>query len=67
LRYDRIDAFWDTLPHECAHVKYDDGSSVAKPEAELKSDEFASSFSIPGSELDGFIARGRRLLSKTRI
>jgi HTH-type transcriptional regulator/antitoxin HigA len=64
LRYDRIDAFWHTLLHECAHVKYRDGlagdiyldidlvgdeagSSAAKPEAELKADEFAASFSIP--------------------
>ena len=83
LRYDRIDAFWHTLLHECAHVKYKDGltsdivdfdlvgdeadSSVAKPEAELKADEFASGFSIPRSELDGFIARVRPLFSKTRI
>ena len=25
LRYDRIDAFWHTLLHECAHVKHQDG------------------------------------------
>jgi HTH-type transcriptional regulator / antitoxin HigA len=83
LRYDRIDAFWHTLLHECAHVRYKDGLtedivdfdlvgdeadfSVAKPEAELKADEFASSFSIPKLELDGFIARVRPLFSKTRI
>jgi HTH-type transcriptional regulator/antitoxin HigA len=84
LRYDRIDAFWHTLLHECAHVKYKDGltgdvyldidlvgdeadSSAAKPDVELKADEFASSFSIPKSELDGFIARVRPLFSKTRI
>ena len=83
LRYDRIDAFWHTLLHECAHVKYKDGltsdivdfdlvgeaadSSVAKPEAELKADEFASGFSIPKSEMDEFIARVRPLFSKTRI
>ena len=84
LRYDRIDAFWHTLLHECAHVKYRDGltgevnidtdlvgdeadSSAAKPEAELKADEFASGFPIPKSELDGFIARVRPLFSKTRI
>ena len=83
LRYDRIDAFWHTLLHECAHVKHKDGltsdivdfdlvgdeadSSVAKPEAELKADEFASGFSISRSELDGFIARVRPLFSKTRI
>jgi HTH-type transcriptional regulator/antitoxin HigA len=83
LRYDRIDAFWDTLLHECAHVKYNDGltsdivdfdlvgdeadSSIAKPEAELKADEFDSGFSIPRSKLDGFIARVRPLFSKTRI
>jgi HTH-type transcriptional regulator/antitoxin HigA len=42
-------------------------ASVAKPEAELKADEFASGFSIPRSELDGFIARVRPLFSKTRI
>jgi HTH-type transcriptional regulator/antitoxin HigA len=84
LRYDRIDAFWHTLLHECAHVKYKDGltgevnidtdlvgdeadSSAAKPDAELKADEFASSFFIPKSELDSFIARVRPLFSKTRI
>lgn len=86
LRYDRIDAFWHTLLHECAHVKYKDGmtgeiyldidliqvgeetySAVPKPEAELKADEFASGFSIPQAELDGFIARVRPLFSKTRI
>jgi HTH-type transcriptional regulator/antitoxin HigA len=84
LRYDRIDAFWHTLLHECAHVKYKDGltgnvyldvdlvgdeadSSAARPEAELKADDFASGFSIPKSELEGFIARVRPLFSKTRI
>jgi HTH-type transcriptional regulator/antitoxin HigA len=84
LRYDRIDAFWHTLLHECAHVKYRDGlagdiyldidlvgdeagSSAAKPEAELKADEFAASFSIPRVELEGFISRVRPLFSKTRI
>jgi HTH-type transcriptional regulator/antitoxin HigA len=25
LRFDRIDAFWHTVLHECAHVKYSDG------------------------------------------
>ena len=25
MRYDRIDAFWHTLLHECAHVKHKDG------------------------------------------
>ena len=25
LRFDRIDAFWHTVLHECAHVKYRDG------------------------------------------
>ena len=71
LRYDRIDAFWHTLLHECAHVKYKDGltgeinidtdlvgedadSSAAKPEAEVKADEFASGFSIPKTELGRF-------------
>jgi HTH-type transcriptional regulator / antitoxin HigA len=42
-------------------------SSITKPEAESKADEFASTFSIPRSELDGFIARVRPLFSKTRI
>jgi HTH-type transcriptional regulator/antitoxin HigA len=84
LRYDRIDAFWHTLLHECAHVKYKDGltgdvnldidlvgeeadSSIARPEAELKADEFAASFSIPIEELENFISRVRPLFSKTRI
>jgi len=84
LRYDRIDAFWHTLLHECAHVKYKDGLTgeafldvdlvgdetklpTEKPEAERKADEFAASFSIPQTDLDGFIARVRPLFSKTRI
>jgi len=25
LRFDRIDGFWHTVLHECAHVKYKDG------------------------------------------
>jgi HTH-type transcriptional regulator/antitoxin HigA len=28
LRFDRIDAFWHTLLHECAHVKHGDGLEV---------------------------------------
>lgn len=84
LRFDRIDAFWHTLLHECAHVKHKDGLTgqafldidlvgdedkvpAEKPEAERKADEFAASFSIPQTDLDGFIARVRPLFSKTRI
>ena len=84
LRFDRIDAFWHTLLHECAHVKHKDGlagdvfvdvdlvgddSSPTAPKRpiEERADEFASSFSIPKIELDGFISRVRPLFSKTRI
>jgi HTH-type transcriptional regulator/antitoxin HigA len=84
LRFDRIDAFWHTLLHECAHVKHKDGlagdvfvdvdlvgddssPSAPKRPIEERADEFASNFSIPKFELDGFISRVRPLFSKTRI
>ena len=84
LRFDRIDAFWHTLLHECAHIKHKDGltgavvvdvdlvgddsaPSSTKPAEEVRADEFASNFSIPKAELDGFISRVRPLFSKTRI
>ncbi len=84
LRFDRIDAFWHTLLHECAHVKHKDGltgavvvdvdlvgddsaPSSTKPAEEVRADEFASNFSIPKAELDGFISHVRPLFSKTRI
>ena len=84
LRYDRIDAFWHTLLHECAHVKYKDSLagevvldvdlvgddaelSSLKSEVESRADEFASGFSVPKEELDGFIARVKPLFSKVRI
>lgn len=84
LRYDRIDAFWHTLLHECAHVKHKDGfagdavldvdlvgenasASVGKPPAEVRADDFAAGFSIPPTEMEGFVARVRPLFSKTRI
>jgi HTH-type transcriptional regulator/antitoxin HigA len=84
LRFDRIDAFWHTLLHECAHIKHKDGltgeifldidlvgddsePSSTKPPIELRADDFASNFSIPKAELDGFISRVKPLFSKTRI
>lgn len=84
LRFDRIDAFWHTLLHECAHVKHKDGltgevvldvdlvgddsvPSSTKPAEEVRADEFASNFSVPKAELDGFISRVKPLFSKTRI
>jgi HTH-type transcriptional regulator/antitoxin HigA len=33
----------------------------------MRADEFASNFSIPKAELDGFISRVKPLFSKTRI
>lgn len=84
LRFDRIDTFWHTLLHECAHVKHKDGltgevildidlvgdeaaPSATRPPIEMRADEFASNFSIPKAELDGFISRVKPLFSKTRI
>ena len=84
LRFDRIDAFWHTLLHECAHVQHKDGLTDGviidtdlvgdtavtvsdRPVIEVRADDFASSFSIPKAELDGFIIRVKPLFSKTRI
>ena len=80
MRFDRIDNFWFTLAHECAHVLHGDRSSVdvnlvgegaeasaEKPEAERRADEWAANFLLADDELDKFILRVSPLFSKKRI
>jgi HTH-type transcriptional regulator / antitoxin HigA len=51
LRYDRIDAFWHTLLHECAHVKHQDGlNGVVLLDTDLVGEESQSSGEKPPSE-----------------
>lgn len=79
-RYDRIDAFWHTLCHEFAHIRYKDAISVdsemaaadgeespEKPMIEVRADEAAASMLIPKDLMDSFILRVKPLFSKERI
>jgi HTH-type transcriptional regulator/antitoxin HigA len=79
LRYDRVDAFWHTVMHECSHIVHQDLISVdtdmigeakdhlATNETERRADYEASSSLIPPGELDSFIRRVAPLYSKVRI
>lgn len=71
LRFDRVDAFWQTILHEASHVKHREGqdapiidmdlidsdSPSEKPEFEQRADRDAAEFSIPSSKLNSFISR----------
>ena len=51
LRFDRIDAFWHTLLHECAHVKHKDGlTGEAVLDIDLVGDDSAPSSPKPAAE-----------------
>jgi HTH-type transcriptional regulator / antitoxin HigA len=82
LRFDRVDAFWFTVMHECAHIKNGDAVSVDKDlidgtagiavmlvedEAERRANEQASASLIPPQEFDSFVRRVGPLYSKERI
>lgn len=83
MRYDRIAAFWHTLFHELAHLKYEHGpddayaidvdligissSEESTPKIEVRADTWAAEASIPQKELADFIARVDPLYSKTKI
>jgi HTH-type transcriptional regulator / antitoxin HigA len=80
LRFDRFDAFWFTLMHECAHIEYRDGLSVdsdlvgdaespplLKTEIELRADSSAAASLVPPGELESFIRRVGPTYSKQRI
>jgi HTH-type transcriptional regulator/antitoxin HigA len=80
VRYDRIDAFWFTVMHECSHVIHGDLISVdteivgdtakdhlATKEFEQRANKEAAAFLIPPDELESFIRRVSPLYSKQRI
>lgn len=79
-RFDRIDAFWFTLIHEYAHIRFEDGPSfdndlaghdqwpsAAKEEVERRADNMASELLVPSDQLDSFIQRTRPYYSKSNI
>lgn len=80
IRYDRIDAFWQTLCHELGHIKNGDAMSVdtdlagedqrpaaVKPDIERLADDFAVELLIPQKSLDSFVSRVSPLYAKSRI
>lgn len=80
LRYDRMDYFWHTLMHECAHVKHLDAFSVdsnlvgdgqtppgLQDEAEQRADRTAATSLVDDEELDSFIRRVGPLYSKPKL
>ena len=80
VRYDRVDNFWFTLMHECAHIKNQDTLSVdndieegmkdaSKSEgaSEKRANEESAASLIPPSELNSFIRRVGPMYSKPRI
>ncbi len=82
VRFDRVDAFWFTLMHEFAHIKYGDALSVdselidgtigiavalVEDEAEKRASDSATDALIPTLEMQSFISRVGPLYSKERI
>lgn len=80
LRYDRMDYFWHTLMHECAHVQYHDAISVdtnlvgdgqspplLQDEIERRADMTAAKTLVAEDEIDSFIRRVGPMYSKPKI
>jgi len=81
LRYDRIDSFWHTLLHECAHIKNKDSyvldvdlvgadrclSKDALSEVEARANKEASDMLIPSEKLQSFIVRTRPFYYRSKI
>ena len=80
MRYDRIDAFWLTLAHECAHILHGDEGSIDenlvgegavptddKPEHEKRADLWAENYLLSRQEIENFILRVRPLYSRNKI
>lgn len=80
LRFDRMDAFWFTLMHECAHVFFGDKGSIdtnlagedhepamLKDDVERRADESAADWLVPTAELDSFIRRVSPLYAQPKI
>jgi HTH-type transcriptional regulator/antitoxin HigA len=80
VRYDRVDAFWFTVMHECSHIVHGDLLSadtdlvgeapkdhLATSDIERRANKEAASWLIPPGELESFIGRVAPLYSKQRI
>lgn len=80
LRLDRIDNFWFTLMHECAHIQHRDTISIdsnmgvnereqpgMKDAIEKRADEEAANALIPQSEMESFIRRIGPIYAKPNI
>ncbi len=74
LRYDRIDHFWQTLVHECAHVFYQDqvsldeaGGDGPREDYERRADDFAVDFLIPRKQFEDFVVRSGPYFAKEQI
>ncbi len=80
LRLDRIDNFWFTLMHECAHIEHHDAVSVdaemgqdereqplMKEATERRADEDAAAALVPPDELESFIRRLGPIYAKPNI
>jgi HTH-type transcriptional regulator / antitoxin HigA len=82
LRHDRIDGFWFTVMHECAHIRNGDplsvdtgmvdatkGITVALVEdvAEQRANEEAAAALIPNDEMESFIRRVGPLYGRDRV
>jgi HTH-type transcriptional regulator/antitoxin HigA len=76
MRFDRIDWFWHTLIHECAHVYHQDalsldedieGQDSDRAQCERRADEFAANFMIPRAEIEDFMVRAGPMARKDRV
>lgn len=80
MRYDRVDAFWQTITHESIHVLNRDDSldigivvdATGKredqlPEHERMADQQAAELLIPSAEIDSFVSRHNRRISASAL
>jgi HTH-type transcriptional regulator / antitoxin HigA len=77
IRYDRIDAFWFTVLHECSHLHHMDvfaidSELVGAPgktvnEIEARANLEAAAALVPPTEMESFVRRIAPLYSKQRI
>ena len=80
VRHDRIDCFWHTLCHECAHIKHQDKFSLddelvgevrneglSYNEIEARAEMEAASLLIPEKQLKSFMLRQKPIYAKSRI
>jgi HTH-type transcriptional regulator / antitoxin HigA len=80
MRFDRLDYFWFTLMHECAHIEHRDalsidtdmaveerGQPLMKDFIERRADEEAAAALIAPDELESFIRRVGPMYAKPNI